>query len=723
MSGSKLHLAVEKQDLDGLQRLLKLRLDPAIPDDDGSTPIMIAADKNYWGCVDAIVEYATKKDTDGYGYALILAMNAGKFQTALALIKNDASLNPHWAKKKESTSGYALHFAIYLKQNEVIAAILAREDADPDQHDESCPTPLQLAATLNNPEAVKLLFKAGADPTIADDDNKTPIMIAADKNHWDCVNTIVKHATKKDTSGYGYACILAMWAQKLPIALDLMQNDASLDNYHWENNSNGTSGNALHCAIYNKNNDILKAILARQDADPDQHNENCPTPLQLAVTQNNLDAAKLLLDAGADPTITDDDDKTPIKVAADKEYWGCVDAIVEHATKKDTYGYGYAFIRAMDAGKFQTALALIENDASLKPRWTKKKEGTSGYALHFAIYCKRNKIIAAILAREDADPNQHDENYPTPLQLAVTLNNPEAVKLLLKAGAKLALSDFDQKELALLSNLLLEAFEKNNIPLVLTLSSAGVTVDFSALSIPSTDEQWQCLRLLIGAALSEQLETVDWSHFYNAALEQKNERMQKELLLPQYGVDPLRAAFIRGDKTFVKNAVKDQGNHKTHQQASSSDEDPGTIDFARLPMPTTNAQWQCLGLFMEKTIQKKINTWPAFSHFYDAAAQQKNEDAKTFLLSPKFGIALSIEVAQSVENQKPKPSSSEPVLKKGTVLSLKAQENYWSKTEASARSFSGTFWVTPTAATEGKRPKKVIAPALDEIEHYFGSTL
>jgi|GEM_PF-2112702 len=587
MSGSKLHLAVEKQDLDGLQRLLKLRLDPAIPDDDGSTPIMIAADKNYWGCVDAIVEYATKKDTDGYGYALILAMNAGKFQTALALIKNDASLNPHWAKKKESTSGYALHFAIYLKQNEVIAAILAREDADPDQHDESCPTPLQLAATLNNPEAVKLLFKAGADPTIADDDNKTPIMIAADKNHWDCVNTIVKHATKKDTSGYGYACILAMWAQKLPIALDLMQNDASLDNYHWENNSNGTSGNALHCAIYNKNNDILKAILARQDADPDQHNENCPTPLQLAAT----------------------------------------------------------------------------------------------------------------------------------------LNNPEAVKLLLKAGAKLALSDFDQKELALLSNLLLEAFEKNNIPLVLTLSSAGVTVDFSALSIPSTDEQWQCLRLLIGAALSEQLETVDWSHFYNAALEQKNERMQKELLLPQYGVDPLRAAFIRGDKTFVKNAVKDQGNHKTHQQASSSDEDPGTIDFARLPMPTTNAQWQCLGLFMEKTIQKKINTWPAFSHFYDAAAQQKNEDAKTFLLSPKFGIALSIEVAQSVENQKPKPSSSEPVLKKGTVLSLKAQENYWSKTEASARSFSGTFWVTPTAATEGKRPKKVIAPALDEIEHYFGSTL
>ncbi|NCC23111.1 MAG: hypothetical protein EOM26_11740 [Alphaproteobacteria bacterium] len=85
-----------------------------------------------------------------------------------------------------------------------------------------------------------------------------------------------------------------------------------------------TSGEMLHNALLHGNADDLPALLEEHVAGIDHQNDVGSTPLKIAVALGNVPAAKVLLDAGADPTIPNDTGQTPIDDARDQGLTGLV---------------------------------------------------------------------------------------------------------------------------------------------------------------------------------------------------------------------------------------------------------------------------------------------------------------------------------------------------------------------------------------------------------------
>ena len=71
-----------------------------------------------------------------------------------------------------------------------------------------------------------------------------------------------------------------------------------------------TDTTLLHLAA-NAMPDILEMLL-QHHADVNQQNDEGIAPLHVAAMWGNDDAVRLLLDYGADPVISDDDDMTPL---------------------------------------------------------------------------------------------------------------------------------------------------------------------------------------------------------------------------------------------------------------------------------------------------------------------------------------------------------------------------------------------------------------------------
>ena len=80
---------------------------------------------------------------------------------------------------------------------------------------------------------------------------------------------------------------------------------------HVCNNSGRT---ALHIAVINNRNDIIKLLL-HEGADVNRKDIFNKTALHSAALCNNLEAAQLLLNAGADINIKPNNNKTPLDEA------------------------------------------------------------------------------------------------------------------------------------------------------------------------------------------------------------------------------------------------------------------------------------------------------------------------------------------------------------------------------------------------------------------------
>lgn len=74
-------------------------------------------------------------------------------------------------------------------------------------------------------------------------------------------------------------------------------------------------GTALHAAMFQKNTEIITLLIENKADINIQGLSNHFTPLHDAVWANNLEAAKILLKAGADPTIKNNKNQTPLEKA------------------------------------------------------------------------------------------------------------------------------------------------------------------------------------------------------------------------------------------------------------------------------------------------------------------------------------------------------------------------------------------------------------------------
>ena len=153
----------------------------------GDTPIELAAYNQHWELIKAVAEQypADQNDSQQYAYALLEALIAKQWETAIALINANAFLD-----YEDEHSNNVLHHAMQAGQTELTLAILEK-------------APELLSQTNRN--------------------DNTPIMLAINNNHWELIKAIAEQypADENDSQQYGLALRRAVKAKQWETAMAL----------------------------------------------------------------------------------------------------------------------------------------------------------------------------------------------------------------------------------------------------------------------------------------------------------------------------------------------------------------------------------------------------------------------------------------------------------------------------------------------------------------------
>ena len=226
----------------------------------------------------------------------------------------------------------------------------------------------------------------------------------------------------------------------------------------------------LQHAVEIGNCDILRKILTKSAANINFVDQQGNTPILLAIKNNNLPVAEILLDRGADIEYTnrkgqsalslaaqwdnkalsellikrganiyaqDIYSQTPLSIAATKDHTSIVSLLVERG----------AAIEHLDQ-KLRTPLMLAALNGSSD---TVRLLLTKPLDINYTDDCHRTALsrasekghcqIIKLLLEYGADINLPDETGRTPLSYAIQFGNAEATKLLVRAGADVAKGD------------------------------------------------------------------------------------------------------------------------------------------------------------------------------------------------------------------------------------------------------------------------------------------
>ncbi len=274
--------------------------------------------------------------------------------------------------------------------------------ADPNTGDDSLSaTPLFIAAVTGDPEKVAALLNAGADADIRFLDHTTALSATGDEQ------------------------VAAMLLKKT--SPELPPNDLS-----------------LIAAACGGNAGAMSDLLDR-GANANAADHQGMTPLMHVALRAWPDMVKILLEAGADPNLKDQSNRSALWHAAagtEAGYYrnaGCDPKVIELLLNAGARQSDYdpdcpessEFILAVNSGKADAVKLLI--DAGPDPE-------ALGPALIWATWNKSGPILSLLLDA-GADPNYRDKNGDTPLLDAASSNKPNLVRILLAAGADPAITD------------------------------------------------------------------------------------------------------------------------------------------------------------------------------------------------------------------------------------------------------------------------------------------
>jgi quinoprotein dehydrogenase-associated probable ABC transporter substrate-binding protein len=202
---------------------------------------------------------------------------------------------------------------------------LASKGADVNAPDPQGWTPLQNAARQRKDGIIATLIELGADVNRPDDSGMTPIVAAVMRDHVPSVKVLAEKGADLEQPGpQGYRPLaLAIAEKKYEAAKALMESGADVSG------ASGADGltplmlvaaqtspaeGAIFLPGSTRPTDLAKGLLERK-ADVDAQADNGMTALMIAAAQNSAPMIGLLMDAGADPEITNKRGQTARDVA------------------------------------------------------------------------------------------------------------------------------------------------------------------------------------------------------------------------------------------------------------------------------------------------------------------------------------------------------------------------------------------------------------------------
>ena len=189
-------------------------------------------------------------------------------------------------------------------------------------------TALMIACFKRHVDAIHALLKVGSDTNIVEDDGWTCLMYAVYKNcSKEVLQAIIDHgADVNATDKNNYTALISACEQRDVDAIHVLLKAGS--------DTNNVDEDGWTCLMYavdnNCSNEVLQAIIDH-GADVNASNKNNYTALMIAREQKHVDAIHVLLKAGFNTNIVDEDGWTCLMYAVDNNCSNEVlQAIIDH---------------------------------------------------------------------------------------------------------------------------------------------------------------------------------------------------------------------------------------------------------------------------------------------------------------------------------------------------------------------------------------------------------
>lgn len=429
-----LHWAAHWDNPHAVSALLDAGADSNSTNDHGVTPLWLACENGGTEVaallLDAGADVNAATPTQGET-ALMAASLTGSLDIVRMLIDRGADVNARTIKSGQT----ALMWAISERHGDV-ARVLIAHGADARARSAGHYTPMLFAAQQGSVEIATMLIEAGASVN-RDGEGPAPLVVAIERNRVPLARYLVAHgadpnilmrngntplnaalATGGRQLGYDPNAVVREPPDKIDLITDLLAAGAD---------PNGRRGvPEPGSRVYSP--DGQASGFDRGPTDPDNfgvaRSWTGATPFWVAAHQADVRLMRLLLEAGADPTLTTADGTTPLMVAAGLSHAG------------DRYERFWSFDTALEATRFLVELGADVNATNI-----------AGFtALHGAAFVGADDVTR-YLVEQGADLDAQDFVDRTPYRIAQGhkgggmsfVSRPTTATLLAELGANTAL--------------------------------------------------------------------------------------------------------------------------------------------------------------------------------------------------------------------------------------------------------------------------------------------
>jgi ankyrin repeat protein len=353
-----LHWAVRSNDDETVQLLLRAGANAKLADRYGITPLTLAAENGNAATIELLIKAGADPNAalpEGET-PIMTAARTGKPDALKALIAHGANVNAREQRFGETALMWAA-----AENNAAAVKVLAEAGAELNERSTllkfpefkfitsgmvttSLPrggwTPLMYAARQGSVNAAQALADAGADMNLTDPEGSTAMVVAIINAHFDLASMLVHKGADPnvpDSTGMG-----ALYA-----AVDMHTLGPMLSRPNPKVTDEFDGADLVKALLENKadpNARLKRPIIGRHHDSGDASLGEGTTPLMRAAKTVDVGVMRLLLNGGADATITQKDYSTPLMIAAaggrgasEATTIGAIQLCLEHGIDVDAF--------------------------------------------------------------------------------------------------------------------------------------------------------------------------------------------------------------------------------------------------------------------------------------------------------------------------------------------------------------------------------------------------